>query len=198
MPTYVASYNVLLLFIVYHFHCLYYWGWNDRLLSLCPFFGYLRLTARLGLKLFWLRHMFATRVPCWIPHLVVHMRYGLEIIYYRTPYLWASLPEQCKHQNSVGKFKEKIKNWTYRDMYLPIVPHLWTKFRFYLIFSNYFYPKLNFIQLKKQTNKKRNESIIFTFCFFLFVFFSIVFILVFQFANVDYFISLLSLLFLWR
>ena len=100
------------------------------------------------------------------------MRYGLEIIYYRTPYLWASLPEQYKHQNSVGKFKEKIKNWTYRDMYLPIVPHFWTKFRFYLIFPNYFYPKLNFIKLKKQTNKKRNESIIFTFCFFcLFVFF---------------------------
>ena len=166
MPTYVASYNVLLLFIVYHFHCLYYWGWNDRLLSLCPFFGYLSLS---DCDICLLQE--ASWVPCWIPHLVVHMRYGLEIIYYRTPYLWASLPEQCKHQNSVGKFKEKIKNWTYRDMYLPIVPHLWTKFRFYLIFSNYFYPKLNFIQLKKQTNKKRNESIIFTFCFFFLFFF---------------------------
>ena len=30
---------------------------------------------------------------------------------YRTPYLWASLPEEYKHQNSVRKFKEKIKNW---------------------------------------------------------------------------------------
>ena len=26
-------------------------------------------------------------------------------------YLWVSLPEECKHQNSVGKFKEKIKKW---------------------------------------------------------------------------------------
>ena len=36
--------------------------------------------------------------------------YSLETICYRTPYLWVSLPEEYKHQNSVGKFKEKIKN----------------------------------------------------------------------------------------
>ena len=30
---------------------------------------------------------------------------------YGTPHLWASLPEEYKHQNSVRKFKEKIKNW---------------------------------------------------------------------------------------
>ena len=35
------------------------------------------------------------------------MRYGLETICYRTPYLWASLPEECKHQNSAGKLKKK-------------------------------------------------------------------------------------------
>ena len=35
------------------------------------------------------------------------MRYGLETIYYRTRYLWASLPEEYKNLNSVGKFKEK-------------------------------------------------------------------------------------------
>ena len=39
------------------------------------------------------------------------VRYGLETVYYRTSYLWASLPEEYKHQKSVGKFKEKIKNW---------------------------------------------------------------------------------------
>ena len=39
------------------------------------------------------------------------VRYGLEIICYRTPYLWTSLPEECKHQNFAGKFKETIKNW---------------------------------------------------------------------------------------
>ena len=39
------------------------------------------------------------------------VRYGLETISYRTPYLWASPPEEYKNLNSVGKFKEKIKNW---------------------------------------------------------------------------------------
>ena len=36
------------------------------------------------------------------------VRHRLETIYYRTRYLWASLPEEYKHQNSVGKFKEKM------------------------------------------------------------------------------------------
>ena len=31
------------------------------------------------------------------------VRYDLETIYYRTPYLWTSLPEECKHQNVVGQ-----------------------------------------------------------------------------------------------
>ena len=39
------------------------------------------------------------------------VRYGLDTICYRTPYLWASLPEEYKHLNSVRKFKEKIKKW---------------------------------------------------------------------------------------
>ena len=39
------------------------------------------------------------------------VRYGMETICYRTPYLWASLPEEYKNLNSVGKFKEKLKNW---------------------------------------------------------------------------------------
>ena len=41
------------------------------------------------------------------------MRYGLETICYRTPYLWAILPEEYQYQNYVRKFKEKIKNWKY-------------------------------------------------------------------------------------
>ena len=44
-----------------HFHRLYHWDWNYRLLSLYPLFGYLKLTGWLGLKLFWLRHEFTTR-----------------------------------------------------------------------------------------------------------------------------------------
>ena len=38
---------------------------------------------------------------------------GLETICYRTPHLWASLPEEYKHQNSEVKFEESIKNWKY-------------------------------------------------------------------------------------
>ena len=38
------------------------------------------------------------------------VRYGLETICYRTPYFWASLPEEYKNLNSIGKFTEKIKN----------------------------------------------------------------------------------------
>ena len=41
------------------------------------------------------------------------VRYGLKIICYKTPYLWASPPGEYKHQDSVGKFKEKIKNWKF-------------------------------------------------------------------------------------
>ena len=41
------------------------------------------------------------------------VRYGSEIICYKTPYLWASPPGEYKHQDSVGKFKEKIKNWKF-------------------------------------------------------------------------------------
>ena len=39
------------------------------------------------------------------------VRYGLETIFYRTHYLWECLAEEYKHQNSAGKFKEKMKNW---------------------------------------------------------------------------------------
>ena len=41
------------------------------------------------------------------------VRYGFETICYRTPYLWASLPEEYKNPNSAQTFKEKIKNWKY-------------------------------------------------------------------------------------
>ena len=41
------------------------------------------------------------------------LRCGLKTICYRSPYLWAIPPEEYKHQHSVGKFKEKIKNWKF-------------------------------------------------------------------------------------
>ena len=37
------------------------------------------------------------------------VRYGLETVCYKTPYWWASLREEYKHQNSAGKFKKKNK-----------------------------------------------------------------------------------------
>ena len=38
-------------------------------------------------------------------------RYGSETISYRTPLLWANLPEEHKLTNSVNEFKSKIKAW---------------------------------------------------------------------------------------
>ena len=54
------------------------------------------------------------------------VRYGLETVCCKTPYWWASLREEYKHQNSAGKFKKKIKKW----MYLPIMyqPHVSTNY----------------------------------------------------------------------
>ena len=37
------------------------------------------------------------------------VRYGLETISYRTPLLWANLPEECKLANPLSEFKSKIK-----------------------------------------------------------------------------------------
>ena len=39
------------------------------------------------------------------------VRYGSETISYRTPLLWANLPEKCKLANSLNEFKSKIKSW---------------------------------------------------------------------------------------
>ena len=40
------------------------------------------------------------------------VRYGSETISYRTPLLWANLPEEYKLANSLKEFKSKIKLWT--------------------------------------------------------------------------------------
>ena len=39
------------------------------------------------------------------------IRYGSETISYRTPLLWANLPEEYKLANSLSEFKSKIKTW---------------------------------------------------------------------------------------
>ena len=39
------------------------------------------------------------------------VRYGQETIKFRTPPLWANLPEEYKLANSLNMFKRKIKNW---------------------------------------------------------------------------------------
>ena len=39
------------------------------------------------------------------------VRYGLHTVKYRTPLLWANLPEKYKTATSLNSFKTKIKAW---------------------------------------------------------------------------------------
>ena len=39
------------------------------------------------------------------------VRYGLETVSYRTPLLWAKLPDEFKLATSLSEFKSKIKSW---------------------------------------------------------------------------------------
>ena len=39
------------------------------------------------------------------------VRYGLETILYRCPFLWANLPQEYKSQKSLSPFKRKIIRW---------------------------------------------------------------------------------------
>ena len=39
------------------------------------------------------------------------VRYGLERVKFKTPLLWANLPEKCKTATSLNSFKTKIKAW---------------------------------------------------------------------------------------
>ena len=39
------------------------------------------------------------------------IRYGLETVKYRTPLIWANLPEKYKTTTSLNSFKTKIKEW---------------------------------------------------------------------------------------
>ena len=38
-------------------------------------------------------------------------RYGLKTILYRSPFLWANLPQEYKLQKSLSLFKRKIRQW---------------------------------------------------------------------------------------
>ena len=39
------------------------------------------------------------------------VRYGLETILYRSPFLWANLPQEYKSQKYLRSFKRKIRQW---------------------------------------------------------------------------------------
>ena len=56
------------------------------------------------------------------------VRYGSETISYRTPLLWANLPEKYKLANSLSEFKSKIKTWKCDvcvcQLYRPFLPNL--------------------------------------------------------------------------
>ena len=39
------------------------------------------------------------------------LRYGMETISYRISLLWANLPDEYKHPNSLNEFESKMQNW---------------------------------------------------------------------------------------
>ena len=45
------------------------------------------------------------------------VRYGLETVKYRTPFLKANLPEKCKTATSPNSFKTNIKTWKCEDVF---------------------------------------------------------------------------------
>ena len=65
------------------------------------------------------------------------MRYGLEIISYRNPYLYANLPKECMVPNFLSKFTEKNKEPDMWGICMLIMGYLQTKFLLYLNFSTY-------------------------------------------------------------
>ena len=39
------------------------------------------------------------------------VKYDLETISYRSPFLWSILPLECKNANTLSSFKRQIKKW---------------------------------------------------------------------------------------
>ena len=72
------------------------------------------------------------------------VRYSLEAICYRTPYLCAILPEENKNENSVAKFKEKIKNWKCETCICGLCSTYEQKLRFICDFLKLFLSKVKF------------------------------------------------------
>ena len=44
--------------------------------------------------------------------------YGLETVKYRTPILWANLPEKYKTATSLNSFKIKIETWKWETWFV--------------------------------------------------------------------------------
>ena len=77
------------------------------------------------------------------------MRTKIQVVYSAIEFLICGkvFQKNNKHQNSVGKYKGKVKDWKCETCMCRL-------FRFYdqnlgLILSNYFYKKLNLIKPKK-------------------------------------------------
>ena len=49
------------------------------------------------------------------------VRYGLETILYRSPFLWASLPQEYKLQKSLRPLKEKLDSGMVKFVYVGFV-----------------------------------------------------------------------------
>ena len=63
------------------------------------------------------------------------VRYDLETILYRSPFLWANLPQEYKLQKSISAFKRKIRQWNSEICVCRL--------------SKFYKPNIGFIYIKK-------------------------------------------------
>ena len=55
------------------------------------------------------------------------VRYGLEMVKYRTPFLRANLPEKCKTATSPNSFKTNIKTWKCEDVFRIFISSIFNR-----------------------------------------------------------------------
>ena len=72
-------------------------------------------------------------------------RYSQETIKFRTPSLWANLPEEYKLANSLNIFKRKMKNWKCKTCPQSVMPNFSKRSWFYLTLFNCLFVSLKFL-----------------------------------------------------
>ena len=72
-------------------------------------------------------------------------RYSQETIKFRTPSLWANLPEEYKLANSLNIFKRKMENWKCKTCLQSVMPNFSKRPWFYLTLFNCLFVSLKFL-----------------------------------------------------